>query len=54
MAPEAKFVRVSVEINSDEFKEIERLFRETMKVDKFKIVSIERVQNPFLWETYCR
>lgn len=54
MAFDVKFVRVEVDVTSDEFKSVERLFRKTMKNDQSVIVSIERVQNPFLWEKYCR
>ena len=53
MAPNSKYVRVKLEVNTMEFEEVEKLFRETMKDDKV-IVSIDRVQNPFLWEKYCR
>ena len=53
MEPKEKFRRFKLEANSNEFEGVERLFRETMKEDKV-IVSIERVQNPFLWEKYCR
>ena len=53
MAPNAKYVLVKLEVNSVEFKEVEKLFRKTMK-DEGVIVSIERVRNPFLWEKYCR
>ena len=54
MASDVKFERVEVDVTSDEFKSVERLFRKTMKNDQAVIVSIERVQNPFLWEKYCR
>ena len=53
MEPKEKFRRFKLEANSSEFEGVERLFRETMKEDKV-IVSVERVQNPFLWEKYCR
>lgn len=54
MAFGVKFMRVEVDVTSNEFKGVERLFRKTMKNDQAVIVSIERVQNPFLWEKYCR
>ncbi|XP_078378734.1 uncharacterized protein LOC144661781 [Oculina patagonica] len=47
------YTRVKVAPGSSEFKEVETLFRKTMKDDKI-IDSVERVENPFLWETYCR
>ena len=47
------YTRVPLEPNSSEFQKVERLFRESMKEDKV-IVSVERVENPFMWETFCR
>ena len=53
MASGEKYKRVKQDPNSSEFKDVESLFRKTM-TDDFVIETIERVQNPFLWEKYCR
>ena len=47
------YIRVELESNSNEFKEVERLFRETMADDKI-ITSVERVDNLFLRDKYAR
>ena len=44
------FIRVKLSPDSEEFKEVERRFRETMPKDKATLVKIERVQNPYMWE----
>ena len=49
-----KYKRVKLEPNSDEFKGVETLFRETVTEAGAIITSIERVQNPFMWEKYSR
>ena len=53
MSSEKIYIRVKLEPSSKEFKIVERLFRHTMK-DEGVIVEIKRLQNPFLWEKYCR
>lgn len=54
MPPNKQYERVRLwEPHSSEFKGVEQLFRRTMN-DYVTIVSIERVQNPFLFEKYCR
>ena len=52
-ASDTSYTRVKAESDSSEFKEVETLFRKTMKEDKM-IDSFERVENLFLWETYSR
>ncbi|XP_022804544.1 uncharacterized protein LOC111341797 [Stylophora pistillata] len=47
------FMRVPLTSKSDEFKLAESLFRQTMSENKASIISIERVQNPFLWKKYA-
>ena len=54
MSSGEKYRRVKLEPNSDEFKGVERLFRETVKEETAAIASKERVQNPFMWEKYYR
>ena len=49
-----EFIRVSLPTSSDEFKLAESLFRQSMSENKAAITSIERVQNPFMWEKYAR
>ena len=49
-----KYKRVKLKPNSDEFKGVETLFRKTVTEERAIITSIERVQNPFMWEKYCR
>ena len=46
-------MRVPLTSNSDEFKLAESLFRQTMSENKATIISVERVQNPFLWKKYA-
>lgn len=53
VASDTNYTRVKVDPDSSEFKEVETLFRKTMEEDKV-IDSFERVENAFLWETYCR
>ncbi|XP_078359754.1 uncharacterized protein LOC144644197 [Oculina patagonica] len=49
-----EFIRVTLPTSSDQFKLAESLFRRSMSENKATIVSIERVQNPFVWEKYAR
>ncbi|CAH1237997.1 PARP12 [Branchiostoma lanceolatum] len=51
MPPKEAFIRVSLAPTHSEFKEVETLFRQTMK-ENMIIIQIERVQNPRLWEKY--
>ena len=44
------FIRVKLFPDSEEFKKVERRFRETMPEDKATLVKIKRVQNPYMWE----
>ncbi|KAJ7323430.1 hypothetical protein OS493_031627 [Desmophyllum pertusum] len=48
-----QYLRVKLEPNSNEFKQVERLFRETMTDDKI-ITSVERVENLFLRDKFFR
>ena len=48
-----KYQRVPLSRRSDEFKEVEKLFKKSIKRNVV-IVGIERVQNPFMWEKYQR
>lgn len=53
MPPCEQYTHISLLTFSKEFKEVEQLFRKWMGND-MEIEKISRVQNPFLWETYCR
>ena len=53
MPPTRKYQRVPLSRRSDEFKEVEKLFKKSIKRNVV-IVGIERVQNPFMWEKYQR
>ena len=53
MPPTKKYQRVPLSRLSDEFKEVEKLFKKFIKRSVL-IVGIERVQNPFMWEKYQR
>ncbi|XP_078365095.1 protein mono-ADP-ribosyltransferase PARP11-like [Oculina patagonica] len=53
MPPNAQYTRVRLDTTSAEFKDVEELFRKTMN-DHLVIASIERVQNPLVWEKYLR
>ena len=53
MPPDGQYIRVMLTTSSKEYKEVEQLFRESMN-DHISIERIERVQNPFMWEKYCR
>ncbi|XP_019632059.1 PREDICTED: poly [ADP-ribose] polymerase 12-like [Branchiostoma belcheri] len=45
------FITVPLAPTNSEFKEVEKLFRQTMGDDKVNL-KVERVQNPRLWEKY--
>lgn len=53
MPPSGQYIRVMLATSSEEYKEVEQLFRKSMN-DYISIERIERVQNPFMWEKYCR
>jgi len=47
------YQRVQLSPTTDEFKEIEELFKNSFKWS-VEVLSIERVQNPYEWEKYQR
>lgn len=51
--PCEQYTHISLSTLSKEFEEVEQLFRKSMKRE-MKIEKISRVQNRFMWETYCR
>ena len=53
MPSEKEYQRVPLQVTSSEYKEVETLFKKTME-ETTVIKSIERVQNPFMWEKYQR
>ena len=53
MPSATQYKRVSLAPHSHEFKEVEKLFRKTIK-RRVEVVNIERVQNSFMWEKYER
>ena len=53
MPSKIQYKRVPLASFCPEFKEVEKLFRKSIK-RKVKIISVERVQNPFMWEKYQR
>ncbi|XP_067017320.1 serine-rich adhesin for platelets-like isoform X2 [Acropora muricata] len=53
MPSETQYKRVCLSCFSEEFKDVEKLFRKSMK-RSVEILKIERVQNPFMWEKYQR
>ena len=53
MESETQYKRVLLSCLSQEFKDVEELFKESMKRSA-KILKIERVQNPFMWGKYQR
>ena len=55
MPPDGQYIRVMLTTSSKEYKEVEQLFRKSMNDHiSIEIERIERVQNPFMWEKYCR
>lgn len=48
-----QYQRVLLKVTLLEYKNVETLFKKTMKGTAV-IKSIERVQNPFMWEKYQR
>ena len=53
MSSETQYKRVPLSSLSDEFKDVEKLFRKSIK-KSVEILRIERVQNSFMWEKYQR
>ena len=54
MPPSAQYRRITLTRSSGEFKDVEQLFKRTMNDYYVVIVNIDRVQNPFMMEKYCR
>lgn len=54
MPPKSDYYRAHVDRSSVEFKELENLFTMTMKDYKVRIQNIDRVQNLYMMEKYCR
>ena len=48
-----QYKRFPLSGRSGEFKQVEKLFRESIE-GRVVIIGIERVQNPFMWEKYQR
>lgn len=53
MPPSAQYTRVRLLTSSAEFNDVVQLFRKSMN-DYLVVESVDRVQNPFMWEKYCR
>lgn len=54
MPPKSDYYRAHIDRSSVEFKELENLFTMTMKDYKVRIQNIDRVQNLYMMEKYCR
>ncbi|XP_029187554.2 uncharacterized protein LOC114954996 isoform X2 [Acropora millepora] len=54
MPPKSDYYRAHIDRASVEFKELENLFTMTMKDYKVRIQNIDRVQNLYMMEKYCR
>ena len=48
------FIRVPISSGSHEYKDVERLFYQTITRDRFVVTKIVRVQNKELWNSYQR
>ena len=48
------YTRVALDAASTEFQEVEKLFFRSMNVLGVVIENIDRVQNPLVWDKYCR
>lgn len=48
------FLRVPVSHEDRSYRTVYSLFHKTVSETKFRIIKIQRVQNPFLWEKYKR
>ena len=53
MPPDRQYIRVTLTTSSQEYKEVEQLFQKSIN-NHTSIERIERVENPFMWEKYCR
>ena len=53
MPSETQHKRVLLYSSSEEFKDVEKLFRKSI-IKSVEILRIERVQNSFMWEKYQR
>ena len=51
--PDVPYQRVPLDAASVEFQDVENLFKRSMN-DLAVIRNIDRVQNPLMWEEYCR
>ncbi|XP_017275610.1 protein mono-ADP-ribosyltransferase TIPARP isoform X2 [Kryptolebias marmoratus] len=54
MAMSQDFLRVPVSREDRSYRTVHSLFHKTVSETKFRIIKIQRVQNPFLWEKYKR
>ncbi|XP_070533395.1 uncharacterized protein [Ptychodera flava] len=54
MPKEIDFIRYALPPSSQNYKSVEKLFSKTMDPSTFTILSIERIQNPFMWSMYQR
>lgn len=48
------FLQVPVSRDDRSYRTVYSLFHKTVSETKFRIIKIQRVQNPFLWEKYKR
>lgn len=48
------FLQVPVSREDRSYRTVYSLFHKTVSETKFRIIKIQRVQNPFLWEKYKR
>lgn len=48
------FLQVAVSREDRSYRTIYSLFHKTVSETKYRIIKIQRVQNPFLWEKYKR
>lgn len=54
MAMSQDFLQVPVAREDRSYRTVYSLFHKTVSETKFRIIKIQRVQNPFLWEKYKR
>ncbi|XP_005987360.1 protein mono-ADP-ribosyltransferase TIPARP [Latimeria chalumnae] len=54
MDPFRDFVQVPVSKDEKSYRTVYNIFHKTVPETKFRILKIQRVQNPFLWEKYKR
>jgi len=48
-----QYTRVALDATSAEFQEVEKFFKQSI-YHPAVIKNIDRVQNPSIWEEYCR